>query len=155
MASKPSNPSKPSKPSSLSASQKPATDVTAVKDLVHQYYVAQKNGRKAAQLRKQLIPLLKKAGMTGTRFEFPDTVISYLSYNKPGNITQKLIKDVVLKYYPSINAEQFIKTLLAARVKRTIETVECTHTDESGSKQSRTSRSRMGSSGSVTDDDGD
>lgn len=94
-----------------------------VKDLMARYDRAQRAGNEAASLRKQIVPLLKDAGLTKTKFNFGDRVIMYYNYNDYENITQKLVKSVIAQKYPQLNAEQFVADLYAARKCKSIETL--------------------------------
>lgn len=98
-------------------------DIQQIKELMAKYDQAHRAGLQAAILRKQLIPLLKNADLTKTKFNFGDRTINFHSYNDYENITQQLIKSVVKEKYPNVNAECLIGDIRAARKYKKIETL--------------------------------
>ena len=95
-----------------------------IKELMTSYDKAQRAGSQAAIIRKQVIPLIKKANLTKTKFNFGDRNIFYHSYNDYEGITQRLIKSVIEEKYPHINSKQFISDLYTARKRKQIETLK-------------------------------
>lgn len=94
-----------------------------IKQLMHKYDKVQRATQEAPALRKQIVPLLKEAGMTKTKFNFGDRTISYHSYGDYEGITQALVRRLVNEKYPEIDSEQFIADLWGSRKKRTVETL--------------------------------
>jgi 5-methylcytosine-specific restriction endonuclease McrBC GTP-binding regulatory subunit McrB len=94
-----------------------------IKEMIHRYYTVQQASQEAAKLRKQLVPSLKEAGLTNTKFNFGDKNISYHSYNSHEEITQKMVRQFVQNKYPHIDAEQFVVDLWNTRKKKTVETI--------------------------------
>jgi hypothetical protein len=94
-----------------------------IKELMTRYNKAQQGNQEATSLRKELIPLLKGAGLTKTKFDFGDRSISFHSYSNYEEVTQKLIRRLLIASYPQINPDQFIEDLYAARTKKSVETL--------------------------------
>lgn len=74
------------------------------------------------QMKADTIPLLKSAGLVGTRFDFPDKTVKYKKIHDYSQITQKMIT-TVLKDYP-IDQAEFIKKLLKLRTIKEREYIE-------------------------------
>lgn len=90
---------------------------------MHRYDKAQRATQEATALRKQIVPLLKEADMTKTKFNFGDRTISYHSYGDYEGITQALVRRLIREKYPEIDSEQFIADLWGSRKKKTVETL--------------------------------
>lgn len=99
------------------------SDLQKIKALMTRFNHAQLASCEATALRRQIVPLLKTAGLTKTKFDFGTRSVSYHTYNDYEAITQRLIKSVIRQKYPQINAEQFVKDLYAARQCKNIETL--------------------------------
>lgn len=97
--------------------------MTRIKTLMNRYDQVQRSSAEASTLRKQLVPLLKQAELTKTKFNFGDRTISYHYYNSYENITQQLIRSVISKKYPQINPDKFLDDLRAARKSTPTETL--------------------------------
>lgn len=100
--------------------------IDEIKDLMTKYNRAQQASTEAAAIRKRLVPLVKKAGLTKTKFDFGDRSISYHNYNVYDSITKNLIISVVRNKYPHINAEQLAADIYAARQRKPVETLRVT-----------------------------
>lgn len=94
-----------------------------IKEKIRRYYEVQQASTEAAALRKQLVPLLKQAELTKTKFDFGDKTVGYDSYYDYESITQKQIRQV-LSQYPQIDADLFVKQVYDARKKKLVETVK-------------------------------
>lgn len=105
-----------------------------IKELMTLYNKAQLASQEATALRKQLIPLVKSAGLTGTKFDFGDRSISYHNYHNYEDITQKLLKRVLAEKYPRMNAEQFIKDVYDSRIRKDVDTLRVHVSSNSKSK---------------------
>ena len=95
-----------------------------IRDLMTRYNRAQQASLETTSLRKQLVPMLKGAGLTKTKFDFGDRTISYHVYSSYEELTQKLIKKVIADKYPQIDPDQFVKDVYAARAKKSVETLQ-------------------------------
>jgi 23S rRNA maturation-related 3'-5' exoribonuclease YhaM len=95
-----------------------------IKGLMTRYNKAQQASQDAAALRKELVHLLKEEGLTKAKFDFGERSVSYHSYNKHEDITQKLIKRMIVDRYPQVNADNFMKDLNAIRTKKLVETLQ-------------------------------
>jgi len=100
--------------------------MSELKDLVKQYQYAHRYSQKLPKLKAELISAIKKEKLTGTVFEINDTKIAYHQYEDKDGITQKLIREVLQKSYPTLDAEVFIRTLCAARKPHKVETIKVT-----------------------------
>lgn len=94
-----------------------------IKELMTRYDQAQRASCEAAQLRKQLVPLLRSNNLTSTKFDFGDRSIKYHSYNDYENITQQLIRAVLREKYPQVDANRVIADICAARKSKKVETL--------------------------------
>ena len=99
-------------------------DLTHIKELLYKYDQSQRAGQEATKLKKQLVPLIKSAGLTKTKFNFGDRTIAYSTYSTHDDITQRLMRSVITKKYPQINVEQFITDIYGSRKRRTIDTLK-------------------------------
>jgi len=100
-----------------------ADQLLKIKELMTRYDQAQRASTEAAKLRKQLVALLKDSELTKTKFNFGDRNISFHRYNDYENVTQRLIRSVIVEKYPNIDANQFIADLYAARKSHPVETL--------------------------------
>jgi len=98
-------------------------DVQRVKELIASYDKAYQASQQMAELRKQLVPLLKRTGMVKTKFDFGDHSIGFHSYGTHESINKALLERVIVSKYPQINAKQFIADVYAARKSKTLETI--------------------------------
>ena len=98
-------------------------DVQRIKELIASYNKAYQASQQLLSLRKQLVPLLKRADMVNTKFDLGDHTIGFHSYNSHESINKALIERVISAKYPQINAKQFIADLYAARKPKTLETI--------------------------------
>lgn len=115
-------------------------DIQKIKELMTRYNSAQQAGCEAAAIRKQLVPLIKRTGLTKTKFDFGNRTIGFHSYNDYESITKKLIQSVIRDKYPQINAEQFSADLYAARKCKPVETLRAQNKTTSKSQNIQPSR---------------
>lgn len=101
-------------------------DLSQIKELMHKYDRIQRASQETASLRKKLIPMLKSAGLSKTKFNFGDRTIGLNTYNSYEEVTQRLIRSVIVDKYPQLDAEQFVTDLYAARKRRSIDTLKIT-----------------------------
>jgi len=76
------------------------------------------------QLKKELVPLIKKNGLTQKKFDFGDKFLRYKTFTDHGSISQKLLRDVLDTYYPSVNKQEFMQRVLSMRNSKTKETID-------------------------------
>jgi len=75
-------------------------------------------------LKADLLIKIKEQGLTKTKFDFADKSIKYRQYVDKGQISQKLLSEVIIKNYPHIDATDFITSVLAARKPKEREIIE-------------------------------
>lgn len=95
-----------------------------LKSLIKQYNQAYESSKQLAVLKSRIIPALKRENMQSTKFNFGDYSIGYHSYNDHDSISQKLIKEALVKYYPTINTTEFMNRLLSERKLKNVETIK-------------------------------
>ena len=78
--------------------------------------------------RKELVPLIKQNALTNTKFDYGDRYLRYRVYNEYGQISQKVLRQVLQAKYPEINADNFINEVLSQRKLTRKETVEIVKT---------------------------
>jgi len=76
------------------------------------------------QLKSDLVPMVKHANLTNTKFDYGDKKLKYSLLKEYGGITQKGIKLVLQNHYPSIDPQQFMNQVLATRTYKERETID-------------------------------
>ena len=104
--------------------------MSELKEILKRYQYAHRYSQKLPKLKAELIQTIKKENLTETVFEINDTKITYHQYEDKDGITQKLIREVIQKSYPTLDADAFIRRLCAARKLRTVETIKVTPTQQ-------------------------
>ena len=99
------------------------SELQTIKTLMNQYNEAYKASRESDKIKKKLIPLLKSNNLTETKLNFNDRAIYFHTYTRKEEISQKLIKNVLIQKYPNVNPEKFIEDLCNERKKITTETL--------------------------------
>lgn len=99
---------------------------TELKDLLREFNHAQQESKKIPQLRKRIIALIKHEGLTDTKFNFSDKTISYHTYQRYEDISQKLIREVLTEYYPQIDNKTVAQLISQRRKKKVTETIRIT-----------------------------
>ena len=74
-------------------------------------------------MRAELVVQLRERGLTKTKFDFADKVVKYRKYVDHGQISQKLLREV-LKGYPEVDGEGFMAQVLSARPGKDREVIE-------------------------------
>ena len=95
-----------------------------IKELVRRYNQAHKATAELTEIKKELVPLLKRAGLTATKFNFGDRSLSYSKYYAMDGPSQKLIKQYLYERHPNINADVFVTDLYAMRQRKLVETIK-------------------------------
>lgn len=75
-------------------------------------------------LKGKLLQSLKERGMTRNKFDFGDKYIRYKKYNDSGQISQKLLKQVLTVHYPDLDAAEFMAHVLGSRTVKEREIVD-------------------------------
>lgn len=75
------------------------------------------------EMRAELVVQLRERGLTKTKFDFADKVVKYRKYVDHGQISQKLLRDV-LKSHPEIDGEEFMAQVLSARPSKEREVID-------------------------------
>jgi predicted transcriptional regulator len=104
--------------------------MSELKEILKRYQYAHRYSQKLPKLKAELIDTIKKENLTKNIFEINDTKITYHQYEDKEGITQKLIREVIQKSYPTLDGEEFIRRLCTARKLRKVETIKVTQTQD-------------------------
>jgi len=95
-----------------------------LKQLVKRYNEAYEASRMLPVLKARILPMLKAQQMQKVKFNFGDHVIAFHKYTDHDGLSQKLVKETLMKHYPQINREEFMSKLLAMRKEKQVETLQ-------------------------------
>lgn len=99
---------------------------TDLKSTLKKYYEAQQASKALPSLRKRAVELIKAEGMTDKEFKMNEnTTLSYQKYTRQGDLSLKLINEVLDTLYPDINRKQIMEEIKRRRDldRKTVETI--------------------------------
>lgn len=96
--------------------------VDHIKALMKEYHQALLAADRAAEIKKQLIPLLRDPQWADRPFKFSDRTIKYQCEERASSLSQKLIKPVLQREYPEL-ASDIMKKILQARTYKPYESL--------------------------------
>jgi hypothetical protein len=94
-----------------------------LKQLIKRYNEAYEASKMLPELKYRIIPAIKSQNLQKVKFNFGSHTIGFHSYTDYEGISQKMIKDTLMKYYPNVNKEEFMSRLLSGRKKKQVETL--------------------------------